>query len=103
MLLKNVLVVKYRLSKQAKVDLIRIHQYGMLKFGEAQADRYFDAFFVQFEIMAARPQSFEAIDPIQPGYRRCVSGVDSIFFRINNDIVEIMTIIGRQDIDQVFK
>lgn len=96
-------MAKYKLSNQAKEDLIRIHQYGVIKFGEAQADKYFDAFFDQFETLAERPQSFEAVDHIQPGYGRCVCGVDSIFFRINNDIVEIMTIIGRQDIEQIFK
>ena len=96
-------MAKYRLSNQAKEDLIRIHQYGMIKFGEAQADKYFDAFFDQFELIAERPQSFEVVDHIQPGYRRCVCGVDSIFFRVNKGAVEIMTIIGRQDINQIFK
>lgn len=96
-------MAKYRLSHQAKDDLIRIHQFGVIKFGEKQADKYFDAFFKQFDIIAAYPQSFEAVDHIKPGYRRCVCGVDSIFFRVNADIVEIMTIVGRQDIDLIFK
>lgn len=96
-------MARYRVSNQAKEDLIRIHQYGVIKFGETQADKYFDAFFDQFEILAKRPQSFEAVNHIKSGYRRCVCGVDSIFFRVNNDMVEIMTIIGRQDIDQIFK
>lgn len=96
-------MAKYRLSNQAKEDLIRIHQYGVIKFGESQADKYFDAFFDQFEILAERPQSFEAVDHVHPGYRRCICGVDSIFFRVKNGIVDIMTIIGRQDIDQIFK
>jgi toxin ParE1/3/4 len=34
----------YHLSNHAKEDLIRIHQYGILQFGEAQADQYFDNF-----------------------------------------------------------
>ena len=41
------------------------------------------------------------IDLIIPGYRRCVCGVDSIFYKMNEDIVEIMTIIGRQDLNQL--
>ena len=96
-------MAEYRLSNQAKEDLIRIHQYGIVTFGEAQADKYFDAIFDQFEIIAERPRSFEAVDHIQPGYRRCVCGVESIFFRVDHETVEIMTIIGRQDIDQIFK
>ncbi len=96
-------MAKYRLSNQAKEDLIRIHQYSMIKFGEAQADKYLDAFFDHFERISECPKSFESVGHIKPGYRRCVCGVDSIFFRITKDLVEIMTIIGRQDIDQIFK
>ena len=51
-----------------------------------------------FDIIVDRPLSFEAVDFIRKGYRRCVCGSDSIYYRINNDVVEIMTIIGRQHI-----
>jgi toxin ParE1/3/4 len=34
-------MAEYRLSNEAKNDLIRIHQYGVEKFGEIQADNYF--------------------------------------------------------------
>ena len=38
----------YRLSNNAKADLIRIHHYGAIKFGMTQADKYFDSFFEYF-------------------------------------------------------
>lgn len=91
----------YRLSNQAKEDLIRIHHYGVGKFGITQADKYFDSFFECFDIICQRPFSFEAVDYIKKGYRRCVCGIDSIYFRIQNNTVEIMTIIGRQDLNNV--
>lgn len=91
----------YKLSKAAKEDLIRIHQYGVRKFGEAQADHYFNQFFDCFELIAERPLAFETIEFIKPGYRRCVCGVDSIFYRVEKDNVEIMAIIGRQDISLI--
>ena len=31
----------YRITEDAKADLIRIHHYGVVKFGETQADKYF--------------------------------------------------------------
>lgn len=37
-------MAEYRLSNEAKNDLIRIHQYGLMNFGEAQADKYFNTF-----------------------------------------------------------
>ena len=92
-------MMKYKLSNVAKQDLIRIHQYGVKNFGENQADKYFEAFFVNFELITERPLAFESVDYIKQGYRRCVCGVDSIYFRINGEIVEIMAIIGRQDLN----
>lgn len=91
-------MAKYRLSNEAKEDLIRIHHYGVEKFGPSQADKYFYTFFEYFDIIAERPFSFESVDYIKKGYRRFVCGPDSIYYRINNDIVEIMAIIGRQDV-----
>lgn len=92
---------KYKLSNVAKEDLIRIHHYGVKQFGLKQADKYFDSFFVHFELIAKNPQSFESVDFIKPGYRRCVCGVDSIFYKINGDEIEIMAIFGRQDLNQL--
>lgn len=90
-------MAKYKLSNVAKDDLIRIHHYGVKKFGVAQADKYFDTFFEYFKIISERPFSFESVDFIREGYRRCACGSDSIYYRINIDKVEIMAIIGSQD------
>ena len=92
---------KYKLSNVAKDDLIRIHHYGVKHFGVTQADKYFDSFFEYFDIIAQRPFSFESVDYIKKGYRRCVCGSDSIYFKVNIDIVEIMAIVGRQDLNNV--
>ena len=94
-------MAKYKLSNLAKEDLIRIHHYGVKKFGMAQADKYFDSFFEYFDIITQRPLSFESIDFIKKGYRRCVCGSDSIYYRINNNIVEIMAIVGSQDLNNI--
>lgn len=91
-------MAKYRLSNVAKDDLIRIHQYGVDRFGMAQADKYFDSFFNYFDIIAQRPFSFESVDYIKAGYRRCVCGSDSIYYKVNENIIEIMAIVGRQDL-----
>ncbi|PLX08052.1 MAG: type II toxin-antitoxin system RelE/ParE family toxin [Marinilabiliales bacterium] len=92
---------KYRLSNVAKEDLIRIHNYGVRKFGIAQADKYYYSFFKYFDIIAERPFSFESVDYIKPGYRRCVCGSDSIYYKVSNDVVDIMTIVVRQDLNRI--
>jgi toxin ParE1/3/4 len=89
----------YRLSNEAKEDLIRIHRYGVKKFGEVQADKYFDTFFEYFELISINPFSFESVEQIRKGYRRCVCGSDSIYYKVNNNQVEIMAIIGRLDLN----
>ncbi|MDT8402288.1 MAG: type II toxin-antitoxin system RelE/ParE family toxin [Bacteroidales bacterium] len=94
-------MAKYRLSNEAKEDLIRIHHYGVERFGMAQADKYFDSFFKYFDIIAQQPFSFESVDYIKKGYRRCACGSDSIFYKINDDIVEILSIVGRQDLNSI--
>lgn len=94
-------MAKYRLSNSAKEDLIRIHNYGVKKFGTTQADNYFYTFFKYFDIIAQRPYSFESVDFIKENYRRCVCGSDSIYYKINDDIVEIMAIVGKQDLNNI--
>lgn len=94
-------MAKYRLSNEAKENLIRIHRYGVEKFGMVQADKYFDSFFEYFDIIAQRPFSFESVDYIKKGYRRCVCGSDSIYYKIKDDVVEIMAIVGKQDLNNI--
>ena len=94
-------MAKYRLSNEVKEDLIRIHHYGVEKFGISQADKDFDTLFEYFDIIAQRPFLFESVDYIKKGYKRCVCGSDSIYYRLNSDIVEIMAIIGRQDVNNI--
>lgn len=95
-------MANYRLSNAAKEDLIRIHHFGVERFGINQADRYFDSLFAQFEMIAQCPYSFESVDYIKEGYRRCPCGSDTIYYRINDKMVEIMAIIGMQDLKHLY-
>lgn len=94
-------MAEYKLSNEAKEDLIGIYQYGVLCFGESQAEKYFNQFFDYFSIIASNPHSFESVEYIRSGYRRCVCGSHSIFYRLKEERVEIMAIIGKQDLNNV--
>jgi len=91
----------YKLSNDAENDLIRIHQYGVIKHGEAQADKYYFEFFVRFEKIAEQPYLYQAVNHIREGYRHSVCGTDTIYYRIDGDTVEIMNVLGKQDIDEL--
>ena len=95
-------MANYKLSNLAKEDLIRIHRYGIQRFGVNQADKYFETFFEYFEIIAKQPYSFESVEFLKKGYRCCVFGSDSIYYKIHNDVVEIMAIMGSQDLNNIF-
>ncbi|TSA02554.1 MAG: type II toxin-antitoxin system RelE/ParE family toxin [Methylococcus sp.] len=46
---------RFRITEDAKEDLRRIYRYGVLTFGEAQADRYYDNLFERFSQIANEP------------------------------------------------
>ena len=94
-------MAKYKLSNSAKEDLIRIHHFGVKKFGMTQADKYFESFFEYLEIISERPFSFESVEYIKAEYKRCPCGSDNIYYRVNNNMLEIMSIIGRQDLKNI--
>jgi len=91
-------MAEYKLSNEAKEDLIRIHHFGVEKFGIVQADKYFDSLFDSFEIIAQRPFSFESVETIKEDYRRCPCGSETVYYRISDHMIEIMAIVGMQDL-----
>lgn len=87
-------------ERQAEEDLNRIWRRGVKDFGEAQADKYYHAFFIRFDELAHNPFLYPAVEELREGYRRSVCGVDSIYYQITHDGIEIMRILGQQDIDE---
>ncbi len=92
----------YRLSQSAKEDLILIAQYGDEHFGAAQSDRYRDQLKRRFLLLAEQPMLYPAVDHIRTGDRRSVCGTLSIYYRIDNEGVEILRVLGRQDTSKIF-
>lgn len=90
----------YRLSNAAVDDLYRLWLYGLGMWGEERADRYYADFFRHFDLLAAQPLLYPAVDHIKPGYRRSLCGRDSVYYRIDGNVVEIMAILGQQDTDK---
>ncbi len=92
-------MANYKISEDAKSDLRRIYRRGVREYGEALADRYYAALFDRFKLLAKNPYLYQAVSDIREGYRRSVCGVDSIYYRVDGDTVEIMCILGQQDVD----
>ncbi len=91
-------MARFKISNLAQEDIIRVHQYGLLHYGEKIADDYITLLFEYFETIASNPTAFEAVDFIKSGYRRCPCKSNTIYYRLTNGVVEIMTIVGAQDL-----
>ena len=90
-------MANYRLSPNAKDDLERIWFYGLERWGQDAADRYLFDLFETLDKIADAPFHYQSVEHIKPDYRRCVFRSDAIYYRIEDEVVEIMAILGRQD------
>ncbi|WP_026450274.1 type II toxin-antitoxin system RelE/ParE family toxin [Aequorivita capsosiphonis] len=89
----------YFLTNEAKEDLRRIYYYGITRFGIDQADKYFGMMHDCFDKIESNPFLFPAVQYLNKDFRYCFCGVDTIYYKIiENKKVEILTIIGRQDL-----
>jgi toxin ParE1/3/4 len=95
-------MVSYKLNEVAAEDLERLYENGIATFGLAQADHYYDGLIQRFHELAKTPCLWQAVDHIRVGYRRSVYVSHSIYYRIDSDNVEIMRILGREDIENQF-
>lgn len=88
---------RYHLSIKAEQDIVRIFEFGLRKFGLDQTNNYYALLFECFNKIASNPFMF----PVETKYNDiehfCVCGVDTIYYNVNGDKVEIITMIGRQD------
>src|SRR4051812_25455744 len=91
-------MLEVRKSATAERDLIEIWQYGYLKWGLAQADRYIEAVEDAIGRLRRYPRSGEDAAHFRSGYRRRKSGVHHIYYRITGPRIEIMRVLSaRQD------
>lgn len=90
----------YIISKQAIVDLEEIWFYTVEKWSIEQADRYHSLIFDEVNFICRNIDAGKPMNHIRKGY--WVSKVKShlIFYRVVNDVVEIIRILHeRMDID----
>ncbi|MDI1255129.1 MAG: type II toxin-antitoxin system RelE/ParE family toxin [Flavobacterium sp.] len=88
---------RYHLSFEAEEDIVRIFEFGFGRFGLQQANKYYDMMYDCFDKIASNPFMFPIVSNYKNADRYCVCGVDTIYYNIKVDEIEIITIIGRQD------
>ena len=88
----------YDLSEKALDDLDRLYEYGVLTFGLGPADDYYDGLLLRFQEIAQSPRLYPAVDHINEGYRMSVFKAHSIYYRITDQGVYIVRLLGREDV-----
>ncbi|MCG8379636.1 MAG: type II toxin-antitoxin system RelE/ParE family toxin [Proteobacteria bacterium] len=85
------------ISTEADYDLANLYEDGFIRWGEAQADQYYDDILSHFELLCDNPYLYRSVDEIREGYRRSVCGKHSIYYRIMDDTVEIMALVKHEN------
>jgi len=91
-------MASYKLSNDAKTDLKNIYRYGVEQHGLEQADDYFAALIQRFDQIVQNPFLYPSVEHIKEGYRRSICGQDAVYYRITDEHIEVMRIIGQQDL-----
>jgi toxin ParE1/3/4 len=85
---------KYRISRQAIVDLDKIWLFTLNKWSKEQADRYYDLIIGEIEFIADNFMTGKSVEQTRKNYRVTKIKSHLIFYRkVENEIVEIVRIL----------
>ncbi len=88
--------MRFRLSRDAANDLKEIYRYSFRQFGEAQADRYFAALDDCFALICQHPRLGRDYGRVKPDVRRHEHLRHSIYYRVAEDHVLILRVLGSE-------
>jgi toxin ParE1/3/4 len=90
----------YVISKKAVSDLEEIWAYTVEKWSIDQADRYYSLIFDEIKFICRNVDAGKSMNHVRKGYRASKVKSHLIFYRVVNDVVEIIRILHeRMDID----
>lgn len=94
-------MARYSLSEAADNDLDRILDYGIDKYGLADALEHHKALKQRFASIAENPFQYQAVEHIRAGYRRCPYKSESIYYQVIEGQVVIQRILEYQSTEQL--
>jgi len=70
-----------------------MYAYSVTRFGEAQADKYYDGLISRIELLASKPETWRKLERFTPAVRICPYESHIIIYRVQeNGIVEIIRV-----------
>lgn len=90
--------MKFKISKEAQIDIENIWLYTFETWSKEQADRYFNLIFDEIEYLTQNPTSGKDYSHVRIGYYRSKVKSHLIFYRINlkEKAIEIIRILHQQ-------
>ena len=90
--------MKFKITKEAWIDLEKIWLYTFEVWSKSQADYYFDVLMNEIEYLSENPKSGKDYNEIRKGYFRSRVKSHFIFYKINlkNEEIEIIRILHQQ-------
>jgi toxin ParE1/3/4 len=90
----------YIISKKAVSDLENIWLYTVEKWSVEQADRYYSLIFDEIAYICKNANAGKSMEHVRKGYRASKVKSHLIFYKISNNIIEIVRILHeRMDIE----
>jgi toxin ParE1/3/4 len=90
-------------SSHARSDLSEVWDYYLKIAGRETADRIVRGIGEACHRLEEHPFSGRARDEIRAGLRSIVASPHIVFYRVNNDVAEIVRVLdGRRDLDEIF-
>ena len=83
----------YALSPAAEADVEEIWDYTVRNWGEAQAERYTRDIRDACEALGDGTLSGRSAENIRAGYRKAAVGSHVVFYRVRDDVVEVIRIL----------
>ncbi|MEO7922147.1 MAG: type II toxin-antitoxin system RelE/ParE family toxin [Chitinophagaceae bacterium] len=94
----------YVISKKAIADLEQIWLYTVEKWSVDQADRYYNLLFDEIHFVCKNINAGKSMEHVRKGYRASKVKSHLLFYRIQNNTVEVIRILHEQmDIENRLK
>ena len=83
----------FNLTATAEQELHNIYTYSLEKWGKKQADEYLKQLEDAFHLLLNNPHLGKQRNELKQGYRSLIIQKHSIFYRINNNEINILRIL----------
>ena len=85
----------YKLSQEAKTDLVKIGRYTQRQWGEEQRRKYLATIDAQFTLLADNPSIGRQADTVGLGYQRFEVASHVIFYKVRRNHILISRILHK--------